>query len=107
MVDALDECLADERHQIIGFLTKIVDRLPNAKVFVTSRKEWDIAEAFENNKIPVIKIEAENVARDVNSFVRAEVKRLRQGYNGKKLYLTNETLEETIITTLSEKAEGM
>jgi hypothetical protein len=107
MVDALDECSADDRQHIIGFLTNLVDTLPNIKVFVTSRKESDIAQAFEDSKTPTIKIEAQNVAEDVSSYVRAEVKRLRQGYNGKKLHIVSDALEETIIKTLSQKAEGM
>lgn len=107
MLDALDECPADERHHIIGFLTNLVEVLPNAKVFITSRKEGDIAEAFKNRNTPVIAIKAENVREDIEVFVRAEVKRLREGYGGKRLYLTGDSLEDTIVAKLSEKADGM
>jgi hypothetical protein len=107
MLDALDECPSDQRHQIIGFLHRILDRVPATKVFVTSRKEGDIAEAFECNGTPIIKIEAQSVAQDIKTFVSDEVKRLRQGYNGKKLYLRSDLLEEIIVRILSEKADGM
>ncbi|OCL05705.1 ankyrin, partial [Glonium stellatum] len=107
MVDALDECTEDERHQVIGFLTRLTCVLPHAKVFITSRKETDIFEAFQQIKTPSIKIEAENVAEDISNFLHAEVKRLRQGHNGKRLYIASDHLEERIVTTLSEKAEGM
>ena len=56
---------------------------------------------------PIIEIEAGSVAADISSYVRSEVKRLRDGYDGKRLYLKNDTLEMTIVRTLTEKAEGM
>ena len=86
---------------------KVIKTLSRAKVFITSRKETDIAEAFEGEKTPIIYIEAENVTADIELFVSAEVKRLRQGYNGKRLYLGSDALEEKIIRTLTGKAEGM
>jgi ankyrin repeat domain-containing protein 50 len=107
MVDALDECPANNRHQMIGFLTRLVKLVPRAKVFVTSRRESDIAEAFENKGVPIIQIEAKNVAADIEAYVRDETRRLRDGYDGKKLYLKDDLLEETIIVTLSRKSEGM
>jgi hypothetical protein len=107
IIDALDECPRDERHQIIGFLTKTVKSIPRAKVFVTSRKEPDIVEAFEREETPIIEIRAENVSEDISVYVRSEVKRLREGYNGKRFYVRSDALEEKIIRTLTEKAEGM
>jgi ankyrin repeat domain-containing protein 50 len=107
IIDALDECPVDKRHYIIGFLTQVVKLLSHAKVFVTSRKELDIACAFKREKTPIIKIEAENVTADIRLYVTSEVKRLRHGYNGKRLYIESDALEEKIIRTLSEKAEGM
>jgi hypothetical protein len=107
IIDALDECPVDKRHYIIGFLTEVVKAISRAKVFITSRKESDISNAFEREKTPIIKIEAENVTADIRLYVTSEVKRLRQGYNGKRLYVESDALEEKIIRKLSEKAEGM
>lgn len=107
VIDALDECPKDKRHQIIGFLTKVLRSIRRAKVFITSRKESDIAEAFQREETPVIEILAENVSEDINVYVCSEVKRLREGYNGKRLYVQSDALEEKIIRTLTEKADGM
>jgi len=107
IIDALDECPKDARNRILGFLLGITNNLPCAKVFVTSRRERDIEEAFMKLKTPIIEIEAGSVAADISSYVRSEVKRLRDGYDGKRLYLKNDTLEVTIVRTLTEKADGM
>jgi hypothetical protein len=107
IIDALDECPKDARNRILGFLSGVANNLLCAKVFVTSRRERDIEEAFMKLKTPIIEIEAGSVAADISSYVRSEVKRLRDGYDGKRLYLKNDTLEMTIVRTLTEKADGM
>jgi ankyrin repeat domain-containing protein 50 len=106
VIDALDECPKTERHEIIGFINKVVTGLPRAKVFVTSRREEDIVTAFEDGT-HTIQIKTENVTADVELYVRSEVKKLRKGENGKKLYLSSDALEGKIIRELTEKAEGM
>jgi ankyrin repeat domain-containing protein 50 len=107
IIDALDECPKDARNRILGFLSGVANNLPCAKVFVTSRRERDIEEAFMKLKTPIIEIEAGSVAADISSYVRSEVKRLRDGYDGKRLYLKNDTLGMAIVRTLTEKADGM
>jgi ankyrin repeat domain-containing protein 50 len=107
VIDALDECPEHERYQVIGFITKIVETLPCAKVFVTSRRESDILHAFEGGNTPTIQIKAENIAADIGLYVHSEVKKLRKGYYGKKLSLDSGTLGGKVIMTLKEKAEGM
>lgn len=81
IVDALDECPIEKRDHIIGFLIKAMKSIPCAKMFITSRKESDITEAFEREKAPIIEVKAENVAEDIKRYVGTEVKRLRAGYN--------------------------
>ncbi|KAF5852242.1 hypothetical protein GGP41_001012, partial [Bipolaris sorokiniana] len=107
--DALDECLETEREAILGFITGIVTAPTscNVKVLVTSRKEMDIAKAFEDKRIPTIQVLAENVAMDIETFARSQVEKLRAGEHGKTLYVTNDKLTERIIQTLAMKAEGM
>jgi hypothetical protein len=107
VIDALDECPERDRPNIIGLLIEVMKRLPCAKVFVTSRRENDIKRAFAESSMPAIQIKAENVAADIRSFARSEVKKLRQGYHGKKLFLGSDDLEAKVITALTEKAEGM
>ncbi|OCK94501.1 uncharacterized protein K441DRAFT_636242, partial [Cenococcum geophilum 1.58] len=108
VLDALDECPEHERHRIIGFIDKVVAELQCAKIFITSRREADIVEAFEG-KTSTVQIEAKNVAADIALYVRDEVAKakLPGGWNGKRLYLTSDKLQGKIIDTLVSKADGM
>lgn len=108
VLDALDECPEHERHRIIGFIDKVVAELQCAKIFITSRREADIVEAFEG-KTSTVQIEAKNVAADIALYVRDEVAKakLPRGWNGKRLYLTSDKLQGKIIDTLVSKADGM
>jgi ankyrin repeat domain-containing protein 50 len=107
IIDALDERLKDKRHHMLGFIKAIGERLPRAKTFVTSRRETDISEAFKKMATPTIQIEAKSIAADINKYVRNETQRLRDGYDGKRLYLISDALEKKIIIALTEKAHGM
>lgn len=107
VIDALDECLRDERHQILKFICEAGKSLPCAKIFVTSRRENDIVTAFKDNNIPTIEIKAKNVAEDIRLFVEVQVDLLRQGIHGKKLFLNSSALADKVIATLTNKAEGM
>lgn len=107
--DALDECPEQERGSMIEFITDVVTAQTgcHVKVFVTSRREMDIIEAFESKHIPSIQILAENVTPDIQEFARDRVEKLHVGEHGKRLYVTDDGLKELIVQTLSEKAEGM
>jgi hypothetical protein len=107
--DALDECPERERKDILGFITSIVTTPTpcRVKVFVTSRREMDIAKAFEDKHIPTIQIRAENVAADIETFARSQVEKFRIGEHGKTLYVTSDDLKEKIVHTLAMKADGM
>lgn len=108
VLDALDECPECERHRIISFIDKVVAELQCAKIFITSRREADIVEAFEG-KTSTVQVEAKNVAADIALYVRDEVAKakLPGGWNGKRLYLTSDKLQGKIIDTLVSKADGM
>jgi hypothetical protein len=107
VIDALDECYEKDRPIIIRLLAEVIKCLPCAKVFVTSRKESDIERAFVESNTPTIRIQAENVEADIRSYVESEVRNLRQGYHGKKLFFSNDLLEARVISTLTGKAGGM
>ncbi|KAH0544336.1 hypothetical protein FGG08_001477 [Glutinoglossum americanum] len=102
VIDALDECQQDPREKVIDFICELANDFPCARVFVTSRMENDIAEAFM--KTPTIQIEARNVAEDINAFVSDRVGQL---VKTKKLRLRDHALQERIIQTLVSRAEGM
>jgi len=109
ILDALDECPERQRSGILEFITSVVTtRTPcRVKIFATSRREMDIAKAFEDSKIPTIQVQAENVASDIETFIHSRIERLRNGEYGKTLYVTSNDLIEKIIQKLALKADGM
>ncbi|KAK2795613.1 hypothetical protein FQN50_009719 [Emmonsiellopsis sp. PD_5] len=106
IVDALDECPVKDRDKIIGFLFKAMD-IPHTKILVTSRKEIDIELAFSGSGVRTIGIREQDSAGDIKTFVTDKVKELKDGKNGKRLRLPDDSLEEEIIRSLIDKSEGM
>lgn len=103
VVDALDECPESKRDLVLDFVVKLTKALPCGKVFITSRYAMDIKVALEEIEAPVIKVETDLVSPDIEVFVNDEVRRLR----GNKLHLKSDMLEQTIVRSLTERAEGM
>ncbi|PGH01462.1 hypothetical protein AJ79_07900 [Helicocarpus griseus UAMH5409] len=106
VIDALDECPRVDRHHLIRFLVKIMETL-NAKIFVTSRREDDIADSFHHMNVPSIEIKPDDIAEDIRTFVTEEVKALKQNPYGRRLYLRGNSLEDIIIHSLTEKSDGI
>lgn len=114
VIDALDECKQEEqdeilnREQVINFIFDLTDglndELPCAKVFLTSRRETDIIDAFARHKTPTIQIEVKNVTEDINAYVNDRVEDL---VKAEKLKLKKSTLKEKIVKILVANAEGM
>jgi hypothetical protein len=100
VVDALDECIG--RDCITHGLMSLVRSCPTLKVFVTSRNEIDIYRAFED--LPKACIQKEDVAEDIENFVRFEVS---AKIKDRKLKLRDPRLEQTIVSALTEGAQGM
>lgn len=102
VVDALDECSLDERENLCKFLLSITTDTKQGlvKLFVTSRRESDIEQAFQQKVIPTIEIEAAKVDRDIEVYVKAQIQlRLRNGLNT--------ALKNKILSVLTSKAGGM
>ncbi|KAJ5949946.1 hypothetical protein N7454_001530 [Penicillium verhagenii] len=104
--DALDECPSDHRGEVIEFILACVRDLP-IKVFVTSRMEPDIVDAFHSTDVSTVKIQATDVADDIRLFVYSQIKKLRQHRNGKLLHLSDDNLEPIIVSSLAEQSDGM
>ena len=110
VLDALDECKQDEqdgnlsREQIMNFVLDLTDNLPCAKVFVTSRRETDIRDAFARHKSLTIEIEAKCVTEDIKAYVNDCVEYL---VDTKKLRLRKLSLKRDIVERLVVGAEGM
>jgi hypothetical protein len=107
VVDALDECIEDNRPEIISVFREMLLSLPLVKVFVTSRPETDITRFMEDAGTPTLKVDASFMGPDIEKFVTDEVRDLRLGRNGVRLYIKSDALAEEVIRTLTEKADGM
>ena len=107
MVDALDECILDERKNLCQFFLSITNTSTShgtIKLFITSRKEPDIEKTFKQNVIPTIEIEAEKVDRDIEVYVKAQIElRLQNG----NLTIRDITLKDKILSALTTEARGM
>ena len=104
VLDALDECALEKREAVLEFIIKLRTQLSHVRIFVTSRREHDIEQAFLLEGVPTIQIEAENVNEDVQMFVNGKVDYLME--KG-KLKLKNPELKTKIISTLTQQSDGM
>ena len=107
VVDALDECTADERKNLCAFLLNITDIASTqntTKLFVTSRKESDIEQVFQQKAIPTIEIEATKVDTDIEVYVKAQIEQRLQ--NG-SLLIRDMALKDKIFRALTTEAGGM
>ena len=108
VLDALDECALDQRQDLCEFLLSLANTTGTSqgvvKLFVTSRKESDIEQAFQQKFIPTIEVETTKVDSDIKEYVRAQIElRLQDG----SLCLRSIPLIDKIFITLTTKAGGM
>ena len=110
VLDALDECTPDQRRDLAKFILSIASSTSASpgqevvKFFVTSRKEVDIEQAFQQKFIPTIEVETAMVDSDIKIYVGAQLElRLQDG----SLNLRNMSLKDKIFSTLTTKAGGM
>lgn len=104
VLDALDECDQDRREELIKYIFDLADAHPCMRVLVTSRRETDIEDEFNNRNTPTIQIEAASVHSDIQLYVRHMVDDL---VRRRKLKVSSRPLKEKIKTTLMENAQGM
>ncbi|KAL9118053.1 MAG: hypothetical protein Q9187_005406, partial [Circinaria calcarea] len=102
--DALDECEQNLRQRMLEIIKDMITQIPAAKIFVTSRRETDIVDAFTLLKTPRIEIAAHNVEADITRFV---VDRVRHLIETRKLKIQDPLLEGRIIKNLTAQADGM
>ena len=107
VVDALDECKEFNRPEIISVFRELLQSLSLVKVFVTSRPEPDIIRFMEDAGTPTLKVDASLMGPDIERFVTEEVRDLRLGRNGVRLYIKSDDLVEEAVRTLTENANGM
>ena len=104
VVDALDEF--EDRKTFLQTVIGMGSDSGNGslKIFVTSRRERDIAAHFAKCRTPTLEIEATKVDTDIEAFVRAQVG--EWGQEATEISLDDE-LQSEIIRVLTSKAGGM
>lgn len=107
VVDALDECTYNNRPDMIGFLRQIMQALPLAKIFVTSRPEVDIARTFQAEKLPTLKVDVASVQPDIKKYIEDEGRHLRRGRNGVQLCIRSDALAAEVVQFLTRESAGM
>ena len=107
VLDALDECTLDQRKDLCEFILSITNTTSTkgiVKLFIASRKEPDIEQAFQQKSTPTIEVEAAKVDSDIEAYVKAQIElRLQNG----SLRLRNMALKDKIFSVLTTKAGGM
>ena len=108
IIDALDECpnssgMPTPREEVLDFVHDLVDlHLPNLHICVTSRPEIDIRTTLEPlTSLHVSLHDQSGQTKDIVDYVRSVV------FSDKKMRRWRDEDKNLIITTLSERANGM
>jgi hypothetical protein len=108
IIDALDECPSDSgvvspRDQVLELVEKLIDLdLPNVRICATSRPEADIHNALASLASHIVSLHDEDGQRkDIADYVRSVV------YSDRKMRRWRIEDKETVVNTLSRKADGM
>jgi hypothetical protein len=107
ILDGLDECPERERRSVLELVNSLRQAKSVFKVFVTSRKEDDIADYFDCAGVIQLSINTDGNSADIKSFIQHESSRLRQANSGRKLVVKSDMLFDEIVSTLITRADGM
>jgi hypothetical protein len=107
ILDALDECDEDSRHELIDTLTRLTEGGCTVKVLLSSRPDEDISAEFED--MANFSIRAVDNQEDIIKFVQERIQQYRDSKIAKRR--THPTisagLEEEIIEVFLDKSQGM
>jgi CRISPR/Cas system CSM-associated protein Csm2 small subunit len=104
VIDALDECRAEDRRQLFNSLKHVVTSVHNIKLFIASRNERDIRILLNESLDHYI--DAEDNKEDIRTYIRSEVERRFE--DGSLPEVNDHTeLKSDIISTLEKGANGM
>jgi hypothetical protein len=100
VIDALDECI--DRADLLKELLCIIHKRPKLRLFLTSRKEFDINQSL--SLLPQLSLLPSDVSPDVSKYVERQLNEL---VRSRKLKLRDPKLHDEIRDTLLSKADGM
>jgi hypothetical protein len=100
VIDALDECM--DRVDLLKEILHIMEAGPALKLFITSRKEFDISRCLEH--VPQLSLSTPDVSVDIDRYIRNQLDQL---IRSRRLKIRDPALQDEIWDTLSSKADGM
>ena len=105
LIDALDECRSDQRHQLLGALDTLLEKSAHlVKVFVSSRDDIDIVLRLKTH--PNIYINIDDNKDDIHRYIQFEIQRAQSDRRLLKGMVSPE-LKTLVSEILARKAEGM
>jgi hypothetical protein len=107
ILDALDECDEESRHNLIGVLNRLVENGLPVKILISSRRDEDITAEFEDRVN--FSLSATENHDDIMRFVQGKIQEYRNSKTAKrKLNSAISTeLEQQIIKVFLDKSNGM
>ncbi|KIM92814.1 hypothetical protein OIDMADRAFT_107066 [Oidiodendron maius Zn] len=106
VIDALDECNAEKRADLLEALETILrESTQMVKIFVSSRDDQDIV--CHLNDYPNLEISSDRNLDDVVSFIRAETRSLITRRKLLRFSSNKDELEEVIIDQVTKGTAGM
>ena len=105
VLDALDECDRETRHKLVNEIDQLVSNPTSCiiKVFISSRPDKDIKHRFQVG--PNVCISATDNGEDIKKFIVDTINNSPPDW--REDVASTPGLQEEIVTTLHEKANGM
>jgi ankyrin repeat domain-containing protein 50 len=104
VIDALDECRAEDRRQLFHSLKHIVTSVHNVKLFIASRNERDIRKMLNDSLDHYI--DSKDNKADIKAYIESEVERRFEDGSLPEVDDYVE-LKNDIVSTLEKGANGM
>lgn len=101
IVDALDECHASLRRELIEAFDRLINKSTNLKILISSRRNDDIKRRLEQKAN--VGISATDNQKDISKFVADEIEKNKKD---RRIQIPKD-LQEQIIQTLLVKSGGM
>ena len=103
IIDALDECVQQDKQDVCRFLCEILDppQPTPIKLFVMSRLDSGIEQIFVQKACRMIKIQATVVDKDIAKYIKARVDQ------DDRLGVRNQASKKKILSELTKNAGGM